>query len=422
MESYPYVMLEKSRMQIKDEDISDYAYLASTFKEHVDPLTEHLYSRLPEGLKNELQNYAVRSEPGETLKVELVSGLNMLANGPLLYDEQVFQSYYEFTEGSAPENPLVRLPSTIQERIQEGEQGTYVNRPILDYFYGFGIDKYRSLLFEQLDKEFRNYDALDYRAPGELEAFQLFKAQSEVSGVRDTLTYRARSVVGYDQNEIIRATADPEILDQLRLKGADYLVFATMSTLAPSGLTGIVAKGAIVLQLTYLDVETREMFSLSVGTPSPIAMAKSLGGQGSKTEQSAIDQAYINLATQAAHGLQVSFGEDNQKAIDILTELRMLDTEIKGMKPPAGISLYLQIMAWGLTAYSTANMAGVFGTGKASPYGKANLLTSIGFHGGLTWLYIMYAPKLMKPFLKIKRGRLKRQYRRITGNDVPAML
>jgi hypothetical protein len=422
MESYPYVMLERDRMKLNREDITDYTYLASTFKSHSDPLTEHLYKPLPQSVKSALEKYQLGADPSDQLKDAIIDGLNTLIEGPMLYDEQVMRSYFKATEGVDVDNPVDRLPATIARRIEKNEFGAYVNRPIIDYFYGFGIKKYRSTLFEQLNTEFKRYDQLDYREPDAIEALQVFKAQAEIDGVRDTLTYRAKSVIGYDENEIIRATADPEVIEGLRQKGADYLVFATLSGYAPSGLTGIVAKGALVLQLNYINVETRELFTLSVGVESPIALSKSLGGQGSKTDPQSIDQAYQGLALSAAHALKVSFGENNQKAIDILTELRMLDTEIKAMKPPKSIGLYLQVMAWGLTAYSTASLAGAFGTVKGSPYGKANLLTSIGFHGGLTWLYIIYAPKFMKPFMKIKRGRLKRQYRRITGNDVPAVI
>lgn len=411
-----YIVLERDRMELSREDILDEQGLAFRFKTAPDPFTKMLKDKFSASTLEKLETYQVGTQPDNGLLNDLIHDLNQLIEGPSLYDESVFKAQFEQMQG------VRQLPVGIQKSVEEHSRGALVNRPLIDYVYfkSLLIKKYQNTLFKLLDEEFKAYDQFDYRNPDEINLFQNIKTRAEVGMGTDTAALAQLNLVGYDEGELLRDATSGDNMEQLKLKGADYMVFATMSPYISGGLTSLMTKGAILLQLTYIDIETREVYTLTVGETSPIPLSQNASQSGPVSVEE-VDEAYRKLAKSAAHALEISFGENNQKAIDLLTELRFMDIDIKALERPKKMELMVQVFGGVLSAVGVAHIAGVFGTANASPYGKANFLSAFSMHSGFFLVYAMNGPKFMKPFMKIKRNSLQRQYRHLTGNDVPAL-
>lgn len=217
----------------------------------------------------------------------------------------------------------------------------------------------------------------------------------------------------------IRSIPEDKLQD-FALEQVDYLLFPTISGYSNPGIFNLFGQGAVVAELMYFELSTRKVFSAVTGVWSPFAfneMSKQVASKDS------VDYGALanGLARDAAFVLEQTYQIKDPAALETLNDIRFLDVDVIARKPARKMEIASKVMGIGLLTVTATNALGVFGTGPASPYGKATFLSAIGVYGGIYWFYAGFARYVEKPFRSSEKRKLARQYRRQTGQALPEL-
>lgn len=278
------------------------------------------------------------------------------------------------------------LTQFIEARMQQSDEFKY--RPI-------------SALEDLQNVRNLTEDILDEFDPGSVEYTIRFTAQ--MSNMIRNMSYEERQ--------------------QFREIAADFILFPTVTEFVNTDMISLLGHGALILEMNFLDVTTGQVFSIISGGWSPLPV----GGFASQNEMPGTPDSdevreYIEkLANDAVFALEQTYTIQNQAALNALNEIRFVDISTDARKPNKILNYTLMGMGIGLLAYSAYNLTGLNGTATLSPYGSGDFLSTIGIYGGLFWSYATLSSIIERPFLRSEKLKYRREYRRITGERVPAI-
>lgn len=276
-----------------------------------------------------------------------------------------------------------------------------------------------SIVQEELVKNFKASQTLSYVEIGEVaDAYGMitelsFLLEAEIDEGRDAdEAFEMLALEIFETNTALvgklRGLSAQEMTEVPLLQQIDFLVFPTLSSYKSASITNFLGQGAVVLEMNFFNINTRQVYSTVVGGPAII-------------DSTNAQQILKQLAADAVLSLEQTYQFEDPKAFKVLNEVRFLDIDLTAREVPGTVGIFTKVMGVGLTAYAAANLLGAFGTGNLSPYGRADLLSTVGVYGGTFWAYSSFATTLERPFMKSQRRKLRREFRKITGSSLPDM-